>query len=226
LICVKRLIDCAKSIADAIGEIDYAEMLGDSEMAKRILVINGHPDHRHHHLCTAFAEAYIEGASGAGHEIRRIDLAGFQFPMLQSQSEFENGDLPEELDVAVENILWAEHLVFVFPLWLGTMPALVKAFLEQVMRPGIAFEYGAGGMSTKALLKGRTARLIVTMGMPSFVYRLWFMNHGIAALRRGILNFVGIKPVRDSLFGMVGNAGESKCRKWLKQVKQLGSRGA
>ena len=79
------------------------------------------------------------------------------------------------------------------------------------MRPGIAFEYGAGGMSTKALLHGRTARLIVTMGMPSFVYRLWFMNHGLAALRRGILNFVGIKPVRESLYGNLA-VGELESR--------------
>jgi putative NADPH-quinone reductase len=192
------------------------------EMTKRILVINGHPDRLHDHLCTAFAEAYIEGASSAGHEIRRIDLAGFQFPMLHSQTEFENEDPPEELNAAIENILWAEHLVFIFPLWLGTMPALMKAFLEQVMRPGIAFEYGANGTSTKALLRGRSARLIVTMGMPSVVYRLWFMNHGIATLRRGILNFVGIKPVRESLYGMVAQASHSKRRKWLSQVRQLG----
>jgi putative NADPH-quinone reductase len=195
-------------------------------MAKRILVINGHPDRLHHHLCTAFTEAYIEGAAGAGHEIRRIDLAGFQFPMLRSQIEFEDGNLPEELSVAVEDILWAEHLVFIFPLWLGTMPALVKAFLEQVMRPGIAFEYGADGLSTKTLLQGRSARLIVTMGMPAVVYRLWFMNHGISALRRGILNFAGIKPVRGSLYGMVGKTSDSRRRKWLDQVRHLGGRAA
>ena len=195
-------------------------------MAKRVLVINGHPDRLRHHLCTALAEAYIEGASGAGHVIHRIDLAGFQFPMLRSQVDFESGKLPEELSLAVEDILWAEHLVFVFPLWLGTMPALMKAFLEQVMRPGIAFEYGADRRAMKTLLKGRSSRLIVTMGMPAVVYRLWFMNHGIAALRRGILNFVGVRPVRESLFGMVDNVGDEKRRKWLSQVKQLGRRAA
>lgn len=195
-------------------------------MAKRILVINGHPDRLRHHLCTALADAYVEGASGAGHEIRRIDLAGFQIPMLRSQVEFEDGNLPEELSIAVEDILWAHHLVFVFPLWLGTMPALVKAFLEQVMRPGIAFQYGSNRRWTKALLRGRSARLIVTMGMPRIVYRLWFMNHGISAMRRGILNFVGIKPVFESLYGMVGAADESRCRKWLNQVKLLGQRAA
>lgn len=195
-------------------------------MAKRILVINAHPDRSERHLCGALVEAYVEGASGAGHSVRRIDLAGFDFPMLQSQKEFESRKVPEELQVAVQDILWAEHLVFVFPLWLGTMPALLKAFLEQVMRPGVAFEYGAHGGLAKALLKGRTARLVVTMGMPAVVYRLWFLNHGIAALRRGILNFVGIRPVRETLFGMLAQSGDDTRRKWLAEVRALGRRGA
>lgn len=193
-------------------------------MLKRILVINAHPDRLKHHLCTSFAETYIEGASAAGHETRRIDLAGFSFPLLHSQEEFECGKVPEELQAAVDDICWAEHLVFIFPLWLGTMPALLKAFLEQVMRPGVAFEYAKRGGVAKTLLKGRSAHLIVTMGMPTIVYRLWFFNHGIAALRRGILNFVGIRPVRESYYGMLEQAGDATRKKWIEQVRVFGSK--
>jgi putative NADPH-quinone reductase len=196
----------------------------ENAMAKRILVINGHPDRHHHHFCTSIVEAYCEGAASTGHEIRRIDLAGFSFPMLHSQAEFESGVVPEELESAVEDMRWADHLVFVFPLWLGTMPALVKAFLEQVMRPGVAFTYGKTAISNKALLKGRSARVIVTMGMPPILYRLWFLNHGIASLRRGILNFVGISPVRETLYGMLDRASEETRRKWLEDVRDLGRR--
>ena len=64
------------------------------------------------------------------------------------------------------------------------------------------------------------------MGMPGIVYRLWFMNHGLSVMRRGILNFVGIKPVRESLYGMVGQASDGRRRKWLAQVRQLGGRAA
>jgi len=193
-------------------------------MSKRILVINAHPDRHKHHLCTSIAEAYVEGASGAGHIIRRIDLAGFNFPMLHSQDEFESREIPQELEIAAQDILWAEHIVFVFPLWLGTMPALLKAFLEQVMRPGIAFEYGKKGGMAKTLLKGRSAHLLVTMGMPPIVYRLWFLNHGIAALRRGILNFVGIRPVRETYYGMLDQASDTTRKKWLEQVREFGRR--
>lgn len=191
-------------------------------MTKRILVINAHPDRMKHHLCTAFAEAYVEGASHAGHSIRRIDLAGFEFPMLHSQDDFEHGTLPEPLKGAARDIAWAEHLVLIFPLWLGMMPALLKAFLEQVARPGVAFEYASGGLGPRPLLKGRSARLIVTMGMPALVYRLWYRSHGVAGLRRSILNFVGIHPVRQTFFGMIDQAGEDKRKQWIAAVQDLG----
>lgn len=191
-------------------------------MPKRILVINGHPDRLKPHLCASLVEAYAGGAVAAGHEIRRIDLASLTFPMLHSQEEFESRIVPDALRQAAEDVRWAEHLVFVFPLWLGTMPALLKAFLEQIMRPSIAFEYGKPGSMATPLLKGRSARIIVTMGMPPIVYRLWFLNHGIAALRRGILNFVGIRPVRETYYGMLDRASDATRAAWIEEVRAFG----
>ena len=125
---------------------------------------------------------------------------------------------------ARDAIVASEHLVIVFPLWLGTMPAVVKAFLEQVMRPGIAFAYRKRGFP-KRLLAGRSARIVVTMGMPAFMYRWYFGGHGLRGLERSILRFVGIKPVRETLIGMAGEAGEAKCRRWLDRMRDYGSRG-
>jgi putative NADPH-quinone reductase len=83
-------------------------------------------------------------------------------------------------------IVSAQHLVIVFPLWHGTMPALLKAFLEQVMRPGVALEYRKHGFS-RGLLAGRSVRLVVTMGMPALIYRWYFRAHGVRGLERSIL---------------------------------------
>lgn len=193
-------------------------------MPKHILVVNAHPDGSEHHFCTALVDSYIEGAMATGHEIRRIDLASLDFPFLRSQKEFESRVIPPGLKDSVDAIAWADHLVFVFPLWLGTMPALLKAFLEQVMRPGVAFEYGRDGVSGKTLLKGRTARIVVTMGMPGFMYRLWFLSHGTAAMRRSILNFVGIRPVRETFYGMLEQASERTRKKWLAEVRAFGEK--
>ena len=194
-------------------------------MSRRILIVVGHPDPSPDRLCRGLAKAYGEGAEKAGHAVRRVDLAALDFPLLRTMQEFEHGALPVELKDAAEAIVWAEHIVFVFPLWLGTMPALLKAFLEQVMRPGTAFAYpDTGGGFTKTLLRGRSARVVVTMGIPSVVYRLWFLGHGIAGMKRSILHFVGITPVRETLFGMVAGASDATRAKWVSQMRNLGER--
>ena len=197
-------------------------------MSRRILVVVGHPDPHPKRFCRALAEAYAHGARSSGHVVRSIDLAAIDFPLLRTMEEFQHGVPPASLKDAAEAIGWAEHIVFVFPLWLGTMPALLKAFLEQVMRPGTAFAYpdeGSAGFG-KTLLKGRSARVVVTMGMPAFFYRLWFLSHGIAGMRRNILNFVGIKPVRETLFGLVEGVSAARRERWIEKMRSLGERGA
>jgi putative NADPH-quinone reductase len=193
-------------------------------MPRRIVVILGHPDLSPKRLCRALADSYAEGARSAGHEVRRIDVARLDFPLLGSMQEFQHGMVSPDIKDAAEAIRRAEHIVFVFPLWLGTMPALLKGFLEQVMRPGLAFAYPKAGKdgSLTTLLKGHSARLIVTMGMPAPIYRFWYLGHGVAGIRRNILNFVGIGPVRQSLFGMVESVSDARRRKWLAAMHALG----
>ena len=106
------------------------------------------------------------------------------------------------------------------------MPALLKAFLEQVLRPGIAFAYpepGKAGLG-KTLLDGRSARVVVTMGMPALFYRLWYRGHGIAVMRRNILNLVGISPVRETLLGRVEGVREATRLRWIARMRTLGGR--
>lgn len=128
--------------------------------------------------------------------------------------------------MAQDEIGWSEHIVIVCPLWLGSMPALFKGFLEQAMRPGFAvpdLENAKGWPVGR--LKGRSARVVVTMGMPAFVYRWFFGADSLKSLERNILKFVGIKPIRETLIGLVG-AKESAGREgWLKTMEALGRDG-
>jgi putative NADPH-quinone reductase len=119
----------------------------------------------------------------------------------------------------------ADHLVFFFPLWLGGMPALLKGLLEQVARPGFATEKAPGPAGFRKLLTGRSARLVVTMGMPALIYRLFFLAHGIKQMERSILRFVGIAPVRESLIGNVQGSATARTR-WLARMDRLGARAA
>jgi len=192
-------------------------------MPARVTIVQGHPDPGGKHLCHALADAYAEGAAATGHEITRIEVARLDFPILRTQEEFERGDLPETLVGARDGIVSAQHLVMIFPLWHGTMPALLKAFLEQVMRPGVALEYRKRGFP-RGLLAGRSARIVVTMGMPALIYRWYFQAHGVRGLERSVLRFAGMKPVRETLLGMVDTVSDAKRRAWLERMRTYGRR--
>ncbi len=195
-------------------------------MTRRILVIQGHPDLASPHLLHALADAYADAARAAGHEVRVVRIAELDFPLLRSQREWEHGELPASLRGAQQDIAWAEHLVLFFPLWLGDMPALVKGFLEQVARPGFAFKYQEGGnpFNSKGLT-GRSARVVVTMGMPAIVYRWYFRAHSVKSLERNILGFVGMAPVNETLIGMVGDMKAEDAHQWKLKLERLGERG-
>ena len=195
-------------------------------MGKRILVIQGHPDATLRHLGHALADSYADGAQAGGHEVRRTSVAELDFPLLRSQLAWEEGPVPPGLVQAQEDVRWAEHLVIFFPLWLGDMPALLKGFLEQLARPGFAFKKSEGrtAFSEKGL-KGRSARVVVTMGMPALVYRWYFRAHSVKSLERNILGFVGIGPVHETLIGMVGDLKPEDGDKWLNKLRLLGRRG-
>lgn len=191
----------------------------------RILILQGHPDNSAPHLLHALADAYADGARGAGHDVRTTRIADLDFPLLRSQHEWEKGRLPAGLAQAQQDIGWCEHMVLFFPLWLGDMPALVKGFLEQVARPGFAFKYKEGGTPfTSKGLTGRSARIVVSMGMPALVYRWFFRAHSVKSLERNILGFVGIAPVDEMLVGSIGKLTPQDVAKWQRKMAKLGER--
>lgn len=188
----------------------------------RIAIIQGHPDAAGGHYCNAVAAAYEAGAEGAGHDVRVIEVAQRQFPLLRSKAAWE-GPVPEILEKDHRTIEWAQHLVVIYPLWLGTMPALLKSYFEQLFRPGFAFDLA--GQRWKKRLTGKSARVIVTMGMPGFVYRWYFGAHSLKSLERNILAFVGVKPVRSTVIGMVEGSA-SRRRAALQRIGRLGQKAA
>lgn len=194
-------------------------------MSTHILLIQGHPDTLQPHLCHALADAYAEGATVAGHEVRRIDVAALDFPLLRSPANWEQGSVPPSLAAAQDDILWAGHVVLCFPLWLGDMPALLKGFLEQVLRPGFAIERSDSHAVFKKRLAGRSARVVVTMGMPAALYRWVFRAHSVRALERNILGFVGFAPVHETLIGGTGDLDSKRAEKWLDALRKAGAKG-
>jgi putative NADPH-quinone reductase len=188
--------------------------------ARKIAIFDAHPDPDPARFVHALATAYADGAREAGHEVRPIMLGGLDIPILRSRDEWIHSEAPEVVRPGQEAILWADHLVFLYPLWHGDMPALLKAYLEHVMRPGFSLEYGEGKFPVK-LLKGRSARIVVTMGMPAFFYRAYYGAHSVRSFKRNILGGTGVDPVASSIIGNVeGSEGHRK--RWLLRMRTHG----
>jgi 1,4-dihydroxy-2-naphthoate polyprenyltransferase len=186
----------------------------------RVLVVLGHP--RNGSLCEALADSYAAGAFQAGAEVQRLDVAEMQFDLnVTGPSPRDQMEEPS-VKAAMELVAWAEHLVFVFPTWWGTMPALLKGFLDRVLMPGFAFADRDDGEGWDKLLTGKSAHLLTTMDTPPWVYRWIYRAPGLNAIACATLGFCGIAPVRRSIFGPVKEAAPERRARWLDLARREG----
>jgi putative NADPH-quinone reductase len=187
---------------------------------KKILIINGHPDKES--LCFALAESYKKGADTNGNECQLVHLIDLKFNPILTYGYRLISELEPDLLKIQQDILQADHLVFVYPNWWATFPALLKGFFDRVFLPNFAFKYHVKGPFWDKLLKGKTARLIVTMDTPKWYYWLVNRSPGNNAIKIGILEFSGIKPVKITAFAPVKSSDNAKRKNWLDEVEILG----
>jgi len=193
-------------------------------MAQRVLIIDGHPDPNVQRFAHALTNAYREGAESAKHEVMTLRLADLEFPLLRTQADYERGEPADVIRRCQQAMDWATHVVIIYPLWLGSMPALLKGLLEQMLRPGFAFSTRKLGRWPVKLQGGKSARIIVTMGMPGWLYRWYFRAHSLRSLQRNILRFIGFRRVRTTVFGSIGSMSAVQSRGCLQEVRALGEK--
>ncbi len=192
-------------------------------MPSRIVIIQGHPDPEGGHFCNALAQAYAEGARAASHKVDIIEAAQLDLPYIRNQAQWREKPSDPAILAVQETVGSADHLVIIYPLWLGDMPAILKSFLEHLSCGGFVISMDEKGHWAQKL-KGKSARVVVTMGMPAIAYRLFYFSHSLKSLERNILKFAGVKPVRTSLFGMVEGEKRASARaKWLDEMRELGA---
>ena len=189
-------------------------------MSKRILVILGHP--ADDSFCSALASSYLAGAKAAGNEVQLISLGKSSFDPVLHNGYATIQKLESDLVAAQTAIAWAQHIVFVYPIWWGAMPALLKGFIDRVFLPGFAFKYRDGSAFWDRLLSGRSAHLLVTMDTPPWYFRWVYRMPGHNQMKRTILEFSGIKPVAVSSFGPIKASSQQKREKWLAQANAYG----
>jgi putative NADPH-quinone reductase len=190
-------------------------------MADNVLVILGHPDSRS--FCGAIADAYASGADAAGKNIRVLRLGELRFDPVLWNGYGRIQELEPDLVQAQELIVWADHLVFVYPVWWGVMPALLKGFFDRALLPGFGFTFREYSPFWDKLLTGRTAHLMVTMDTPPWYYRWVYRMPGHNAMVRTILGFCGIRTRKVSEFGPIKTSSTKEREKWLDRARQAGS---
>lgn len=191
-------------------------------MKKRILVIMGHPGTQS--FCASLADAYVQGATDAGHAVQRIDVRDLVFDPILHEGYRQIQALEPDLQAAQQALKEADHLVFIYPTWWGGMPALLKGFFERVLLPGFAFKYRANSVWWDKYLTGKSAHVLTTMDTPPWYFRLFYRNPGNNQIRRTILEFCGIRPVRITCIGRVHNAPASWTARWLDKAAAFGRR--
>lgn len=191
-------------------------------MGKRILLIQGHPAPDSY--CQALASRYASAARADGHELRELTLAQLVFDPLLHQGYRGEQPLEADLLAAQADILWAEHLVFVYPIWWGSVPALLKGFLDRVLLPGFAFRYHKGKAFPEGLLKGRSADLLVSMDTPPWYFRWFYRQPGIWQMKTTTLEFCGVRPVRVLRCGPLIGSTPVRRERWLTQAEALARR--
>lgn len=191
---------------------------------RKIMIVVGHP--QNNTFCEALGKAYKTGAEAAGHEVKLFTLADMRFDPILHEGYHQTQALEPDLQAAYDALAACDHLVIVFPLWCGDMPALLKGFIERILQPNLIALQGTENAMNWSIFKNKTARIIMTMGMPVSIYRYWYGGHALKLLKRNILEFIGIKPVRHTLFGMVGTSKPAALDRWVHETQELGKNAA
>lgn len=187
---------------------------------KKILIINGHPDKES--FSFGLLEAYKKGAEKSNAEIKEINIRELTFnPNLEfgyrKRTELE----PDLLD-AQDKIKWADHIVWVYPVWWSSVPAIMKGFLDRILLPGFAFKKRENSLFSDKCLTGKSARIICTMDQPAWFYKLVNRSPSHNAMKKGTLHYIGIKKVRITAIGPIRLSTEEFRAKWLNKVEKLG----
>lgn len=191
---------------------------------KKILIINGHPNPSSFNF--GLAAAFKKGAEQAGAEIKEVVIAELDFNPNLSQGYQKRTELEPDLIAAWEKIKWADHLVWIHPVWWGGLPAITKGFIERVFLPGFAFQYKENSVWWDKLLVGKTGQIITTLDQPGWYYRFAYGRPSVNQLKKSTLQFCGVKRVDVNYMGPIRNSTDERRRKFLLEAEVLGVKAA
>jgi NAD(P)H dehydrogenase (quinone) len=187
----------------------------------RTLIILGHPDKNS--FCAQLADAYEKGAKEKGGDVVRLDLIDLKFDPILRFGYNRNQNLEADLVESQRLIKWCNHMVFIFPVWWGGPPALMKGFIDRVFLPDFAFKYrDQSSNNWDKLLSGRSARMILTSNAPVFWLYLAYFHPAINMMKKAVFEFCGIGPVEVTSFGSIKDSSDKKREGFVYDTYRVG----
>ena len=187
---------------------------------KNVLIINGHPDKESYNY--AISSAYLKGATESKATVKSIHLIDLKFNLNLQYGYRKRTDLEPDLVEAQEMLLWANHIVWIYPVWWGSVPALMKGFLDRILLPGFAFKKREGSVWWDKFFTGKTSRIICTLDQPPWYYRIINRCPSHNAMKKLTLNFIGVKSVKITTIGPLRLSSEDFRKKWLSKIEKMG----
>lgn len=189
---------------------------------KKIVLIIGHPDSESFNF--ALADAYKKGAKKTSAEIKEIIINELDFNPNLKFGYRKRTELEADLLKSQETLKWADHIVWIYPVWWGSVPAIMKGFLDRVFLPGFAFKKREGSVWWDKYFTGKTSRLICTMDQPTWYYRLIYKAPSHRAMKNLTMNFIGVKSVKITAIGPIRLSKDEFRTKWLSKIEKLGEK--
>ena len=186
---------------------------------KKILIINGHPDSKS--FCYALHESYKKGCVDAEIQTDEIFIGELVFSPNLAHGYRERTPHEPDLETAWQKIVQADHIVWIYPVWWGLPPAVMKGFIDRLFLPGFAYEYQEKSPFPKPLLKGKTSEIISTMDTPVWYYKLVYKDIGGRFLRKNVGDFCGIKNIRTTYLAVMKTSTAEKRNKWLNKIYKI-----
>ncbi len=187
---------------------------------KKILIINGHPDKESFNF--GISDAYKKGAEKSGAEVKEIIVRELNFNPNLEFGYRKRMELEPDLIDSQEKIMWSEHIVIVYPVWWGSFPAIMKGFFDRTLLAPFSYKKRENSLWLDKMLGGRSARVICTLDQPGWSYWLMFGKPSHNSIKKSILNFTGIKPVKITSIGPLKDSKKEWRNKWIEKIEKMG----
>lgn len=186
---------------------------------KKILIIVGHPDAESYNF--ALANSYEKAARSTNNSVDRINICDLDFSPNLEFGYRKRTELEPDLLSAWEKIKESDHIVWIFPVWWGSIPAIMKGFIDRLFLPSFAFKKRENSVWWDKLLTGKSARMIYTMDQPTWYFRFVNKRPVYHAMKGQTCQFVGIQKVRNTPIGPIRLSKDTFREKWLNKMGKL-----